>query len=236
MKTCLSMIVRDEARNIGACLASVRPWIDSWAIVDTGSKDGTQKIILDTLGDLPGGLLEQDWSDFATARNNALELARMSGADYALIIDADQRLVSGAQPPLPEFSADLAMAQCTFNGAYHYWREFLVKLDSPATWYRKIHETIVGHRNFTKINDGLVIFCRNDGCRRRDPEWKQREIALLEQCRAEQPGDLMVTQKLADWYAVFNQPEKAGPLIEELLTCGDPGMVAATCHWLENLS
>ena len=42
---CLSMIVRNEAPVIRRCLASVLPIIDYWAIVDTGSTDGTQGLI-----------------------------------------------------------------------------------------------------------------------------------------------------------------------------------------------
>ena len=41
----LNMIVKNEAHVILRCLASVKPWIDSWCIVDTGSSDGTQEII-----------------------------------------------------------------------------------------------------------------------------------------------------------------------------------------------
>src|ERR1700733_3920461 len=44
-KICLNMIVKDESRIIKRCLDSVKPFIDYWVIVDTGSKDGTQKII-----------------------------------------------------------------------------------------------------------------------------------------------------------------------------------------------
>ena len=44
---CLNMIVKNEAAVIARCLASVRPLIDSWAIVDTGSSDGTQEIVRD---------------------------------------------------------------------------------------------------------------------------------------------------------------------------------------------
>ena len=44
-KICLNMIVKDESRVIRRCLESVKPLIDYWVIVDTGSTDGTQEII-----------------------------------------------------------------------------------------------------------------------------------------------------------------------------------------------
>ena len=51
---CLSMIVKNEAAVIARCLASVRPCIGAWAIVDTGSSDGTQALIRGLMADLPG--------------------------------------------------------------------------------------------------------------------------------------------------------------------------------------
>ena len=76
---------------IRRCLDSVRPIIDHWVIVDTGSTDGTQDIIREHLRDLPGELHERPWRDFAHNRSEALELAR-GKSDYTLIIDADDTL------------------------------------------------------------------------------------------------------------------------------------------------
>jgi glycosyltransferase involved in cell wall biosynthesis len=73
---CLNMIVKDEAPVIRRCLATVRPFIDFWVIVDTGSRDGTQAIISEFLQDLPGELIERPWVDFAHNRSEALAAAR----------------------------------------------------------------------------------------------------------------------------------------------------------------
>ena len=73
---CLNMIVKNEAHVIRRCLDSVRPFIDRWVIVDTGSTDGTQEIIRTHMRDLPGELHERPWRDFGTNRSEALALAR----------------------------------------------------------------------------------------------------------------------------------------------------------------
>src|ERR1700732_422892 len=62
---CLNMIVKDETRVIRRCLESVKPVIDYWVIVDTGSTDGTQAMIKDFMKDVPGELQERPWVDFA---------------------------------------------------------------------------------------------------------------------------------------------------------------------------
>ena len=51
---CLCMIVKNEATVIRRCLDSVRPIIDHWIVVDTGSTDGTQDIVRAHFRDLPG--------------------------------------------------------------------------------------------------------------------------------------------------------------------------------------
>src|SRR5271154_6929613 len=99
---CLNMIVKDEAPVIRRCLDSVRPFIDHWVIVDTGSSDGTQDIIRNHLKDLPGELIERPWVDFAHNRSEALAAAR-NKANYVLVIDADETLEADpgfAMPPL----------------------------------------------------------------------------------------------------------------------------------------
>ena len=83
------MIVKDEAGVIERCLASVKPFVTHWAIVDTGSTDGTQDIIRRCMADVPGALHERPWRDFGHNRSEALDLARAQGGGYVLVMDAD---------------------------------------------------------------------------------------------------------------------------------------------------
>jgi glycosyltransferase involved in cell wall biosynthesis/predicted Zn-dependent protease/predicted O-methyltransferase YrrM len=82
----LTMIVKNEERNLPECLTSVRDLVDEAVVVDTGSTDRTRDIAQSfgcVLGEFP-------WVDhFAAARNAALEKAT---GDYAFWMDADDRL------------------------------------------------------------------------------------------------------------------------------------------------
>jgi len=65
---CLNMIVKNEGLVIEKWPGLVETLIDYWVIVDTGSTDGTQKVIKNFLKDVPGELHERPWINFAHNR------------------------------------------------------------------------------------------------------------------------------------------------------------------------
>jgi tetratricopeptide (TPR) repeat protein len=94
-KLMLNMIVKNEQHCILRCLDSIRPYISSFCIVDTGSSDLTEEIICDALPDIPGEIHRVPFENFEQARNAALKAARDSNIqwDYLLLADADMELV-----------------------------------------------------------------------------------------------------------------------------------------------
>ena len=79
----LTMIVRDEEKNLSSCLESVRGVFDEIIVVDTGSKDRTIEIARS----FGASVFAFEWIDsFAAARNEALSHAK---GDYAFWLDAD---------------------------------------------------------------------------------------------------------------------------------------------------
>lgn len=82
----LCMIVRDEERVLGDCLASVRRWVDEIIVVDTGSTDRTVAIA-EKFG---ARVFRFPWcDDFSAARNESL---RHATGDWILWMDADDTL------------------------------------------------------------------------------------------------------------------------------------------------
>lgn len=144
MKICLNMIVKNEAPVIRRCLTSVLPVVDYWAIVDTGSTDGTQDIIRAFFAEkgLPGELHECPWKDFAHNRSEALALARPH-ADYTLIIDADDTLVFEPDFDAVTFketlSADLLDVEIR-HGEIRYHRPQICRSARNFTYRGVLHE------------------------------------------------------------------------------------------------
>lgn len=93
---CLNMIVKDEAHGIVATLESARDiaGIDYWVILDTGSTDGTQELIRETLRYIPGELHSGEFSDYASTRNAALELCGNAPCEWVLLLSGDEKVTS----------------------------------------------------------------------------------------------------------------------------------------------
>ena len=91
----LSMIVRDAAGLLPACLESVRGIADAIEIADTGSTDDTIAVA----GKLGAHVVSIAWNnDFAKARNLALDQVQ---SDWVLSLDADEQLDSAAASQIP---------------------------------------------------------------------------------------------------------------------------------------
>ncbi len=112
-RTALVMIARNEARCIGRCLASARPWVDEMIVLDTGSTDDTVAIARS----LGAQVHHFTWcDDFSAARNAALA---HSHADWHIVLDADEWVQSGGQT-----LADLRERQPDHVGALAVCSEF----------------------------------------------------------------------------------------------------------------
>ena len=139
---CLNMIVKNESHVIQRCLESVRPLIDYWVIVDTGSTDGTQDIIRTTLSNLPGELHERPWKNFGHNRSEALQLAR-GKTDYTFIIDADEVLITAPGFRMPDLRADEYKLLCqSGQSSTVFYRTQLIRSSLPWRYVGVLHEYI----------------------------------------------------------------------------------------------
>lgn len=186
---CLNMIVRDEAHVVARCLASVRPYIDRWIIVDTGSADETPRIVRETLAGIPGELHHRPWRDFGHNRTEALQLARPGGG-YLLFIDADETLRAPEGFTWPALDAPAYQLHAE-AGPVRYGRPALVDATLDWRWEGVIHEYLVATPpvpHFTQLEWPRIVV-RQDGARSRDPKKLEKDAALLREALARDPGN-----------------------------------------------
>jgi hypothetical protein len=254
MRICLSMIVRNESAVIERCLRSVRPFIDSWAIADTGSTDGTQDLIRREYADLPGELIERPWVDFAHNRNEALQLASAHG-DYALVIDADEILVGDEGFAWPKLDAPGYLLELVF-GSTRYRRVALPRLDLDWSWRGVLHEALVS----TQAGDaqylpGLRIHVHTDGARSQRPQAEKfaADADVLRQALLKEPDNaryaFYFAQSLRDsgrtadalgaykhrvamggWAEEVYQAMLQVAVLSERMGCAEPEILAAYLH------
>ncbi|MFJ6758406.1 glycosyltransferase [Streptomyces sp. NPDC091273] len=208
---CLNMIVKNEAPVIRRCLESVRPLIDTWVIVDTGSTDGTQDIIREFFSDLPGVLHERPWKGFDGSRSEAIDLAR-SSADYLLFVDADD--VMEVQPGfcMPELTLDSYRLAVHHRPVIH-WRPALVSTRLPWKYVGVLHEYLdceVKHNH--GVLEGAHILIVGGGARQGEGSEREkylRDAEILRQGLIKEPDNARYAFYLAQSWRDAGEPEKS---------------------------
>jgi glycosyltransferase involved in cell wall biosynthesis len=211
---CLNMIVKNEAAVIRRCLESVRPIIDYWVIVDTGSTDDTMGIILDAFKDVPGELHEHPWVDFAHNRTQALQYALHgpgggSRGDYIFVIDADDTLRFADRFEMPKLEADGYTIEMRFPSiVYPFLR--LIRGDLPWRWVGVLHEYLTCETPTSQASlPGLAIMVNSEGARSKDPLKFRRDALVLEKALLDEPNNARYVFYLAQSYRDAGDPELA---------------------------
>lgn len=174
LNICLNMIVKDEAHVIRRCLESVRPYIHSWCIVDTGSTDGTQEAILEALAGIPGTLHERPWVNFGVNRNEAMDFAKDLDPTHMMFIDADETLEGPGYAPLLCGDGYLIPVLHAGKVGRRFW---MVRADYQGRWVGTVHEDMQC-AGMIQMAEEIRIVSHADGARSKDP--KARDESDLE--------------------------------------------------------
>jgi glycosyltransferase involved in cell wall biosynthesis len=223
---CLNMIVKNEARVVERCLDSVRPFITTWVIVDTGSTDDTQAIVRGKLAELPGALHERPWKNFGHNRTEALRLAE-GKAEYALIMDADEVLEVPPGFAWPHLIADQYRLMHRHRSSPETTWELgtLVRLALPWRYEGVLHEGIVcdaPHR--AESLRGPIVWGYFDSARNVDPVAKyENDAKILEAALVDEPKNARYVFYLAQSYRDCGKLKEAIAAYERRVAMGGWG-------------
>lgn len=223
----LCMIVKNEASGIARTLHSVRPHVDRWLIVDTGSTDGTQDLVRSLLADVPGALHEHPFVDYATTRNLAMDLA---GTDttYLLWLDAEDELIGGGSL---RAALEAAAAHPGGPDAYYIRKKLAVDFDAvclvrtAARWrYRGVvHEVLMGPNGeicHDRLAGPVIRHERAPVSEERSRARWARDAELLGRAIAQDPGDARATFYLAQTLNWLGRSEEAIAMYERRIALG----------------
>ncbi len=204
LRLSLCMIVKNEARNLGPCLRSIKPVLDEIIIVDTGSTDETKEVARQ----MGANVFDFPWcDDFSAARNESI---RHATGDYILWLDADDRVDESEMKKIGLFKKGLPHSK---SRAFYV----VVKSESPegdtlfhqlrifprvkgAAFEGKIHEQI-----FYRLQNSGVEFIKTDIVIRHlgyhdtasRHEKSKRNLDILQRELEENPGNLHVRYNMA---------------------------------------
>ncbi len=202
-KICLNMIVKNESRVIQRCLSSVKGIIDYWVIVDTGSTDGTQKIIQEFMKDIPGKLYERPWVNFGHNREEALQLAKNKG-DYILFIDADEVLMGVDKIDKKALKGDgyLVAIQIPGPGDASIQRPLLISNRLDWHWKGVLHERLSATEAscLDFLRQAAISARSSDGARSQDPQKYLKDAKTLETALEKEPSNEQYVYYLAQSY------------------------------------
>jgi tetratricopeptide (TPR) repeat protein len=89
----LILTTHNDAATVAEAVASVKPFIDRYVVVDTGSKDGTKEALTAALEGLEGQIVDATFKDFASTANAGLDL--LGEGSFALLLSGHEKLVDG---------------------------------------------------------------------------------------------------------------------------------------------
>lgn len=216
----LCMIVKNEAKVILRCLASVLPLIDYVLVVDTGSEDGTQDLIRDYLADhkLRGTVIDEPWRNFAYNRTFALErLRELEPVDYAMIIDADDILIPDRNFDAAAFKTqmddDLFDVELT-QGGISYHRPQICRNRLPFCFKGVLHEYLEFPPGpiTRQTARGFRVVSGREGARSQNPRKYQEDATVLENALRTETDPFLVSRYtfyLAQSYKDCGERQKA---------------------------
>ncbi|GIK41690.1 MAG: glycosyl transferase [Chloroflexota bacterium] len=153
-KIIAAILTKNEARHIGDCIKSVQ-WADAVILEDSFSDDGTVEIAKD----LGVQVFQNEFVNFAVARDTALKNARGLQGDWILFVDADERVT-------PELAEEIRR---------------VIKHCQAVGWWAPRYNIMWGHtmRGGGWYPDYQLRLMRIDAARY-DPERQVHETVLLD--------------------------------------------------------
>ena len=195
----LCCIVKNESKVIERALKSALPIIDYALIVDTGSTDGTQKIISKFLEkhSIEFEVIEEPWKDFAHNRTSALRhLRKRKDVKYGITLDADEIFEVpedfNKKQFLKNLKHDAYRVPCEF-GNTEYFRYLIFRNSTDWIYKGVVHEFLECESKVASIGDNRDIKVKvfTDGNRSKDRDKYKKDAKILSEALEKEQDPFM---------------------------------------------
>jgi len=243
----LAMMVKNESARIHVSLESVKGYVNSCIIYDTGSTDGTIEIISKFCeeSNILFRLKQGEFVDFSTSRNVLLDFAdTFTDVNYLLMLDCNDELQSGN-----ELRAVCQEYLCKNVNAFHLLQKWEVGMEThtyynirllkPRSNWRykcKVHEYII-KENATepvvRIENVIIYQNRNMDTDGKTGRRFVRDKELLTSAYKEDPLEPRTLFYLAQTLECLNEYENALQMYNERIKTPQTGFIEEIFHaWL----
>lgn len=213
------LMVKNEEQ---AMEMTLQPLIDAgiskFMIYDTGSTDNTIQVtwqLFDKNNIVDGIIIQEDWIDFASSRNRALELTEQyfSDVEFMLMLDAEWILHCGDQ--LLQFcmqhrNDSICLYSVKFtSGSITFYHPRLIRAGSGIHFVGKVHEKPNVDAQ-GKVDDQIYFQLRSThyGQEKSRQRWNC-DIQILLQELQEKPNDGRTLYFLAQTYSILGETDLA---------------------------
>jgi len=208
----LVMIVKNSGPVLQTVLEAVKPYIDSWTILDTGSTDGTQSLVKRVMNGCPGDLFEERFVDFKTTRNRSIELAGEK-CKYAIILDDSYILKGGARlrkflEKSNEDTHDIKITDDIRGEAYYSTR--IIKTSQQIRYEKyRVHEVIIPRSTVLPPDECYISDSFDLGHQTRSKTRFKRDIKILLEDLRLYPDDTRILNYLGITYNAIGDKENS---------------------------
>jgi predicted GH43/DUF377 family glycosyl hydrolase len=206
--TISSVTMTGNSRDIiGDALRSVVDWVDWCLVVDTGITDDTLEIAREIAGDK---LVVRSFpwrDDFAAARNFGLESATHLGADWAVMMDTDERLDLNRIDIHTALGAASADVVTVTHVSSAYDKERFFRLPARGHYAGPTHEAFMRETDWAPQPG--VRFTELEKTYEQYRHKVERDVAILSRHTAQHPDDPRWFYYLGDALAGLGRDDEA---------------------------
>ena len=222
----LVMIVKNSGEVLRYVLRAIKPFIDCWTILDTGSTDNTPDIIREELKGVDGTLFFEEFVNFSITRNRSLELSKKN-CKYQIILDDSYELRGGdrllnklKRSKKDSFSLRIGRFREKIEDDYFSLR--IIKSSMEFKYSKKrIHEYIdiqQGTSEFVDTPDIFINDLEDDKHGQRTFKRLKKDIEFLLLDFEDDPTDARILYYLCITYLVLGEHKKSFESFKKIST------------------